>query len=440
MNGDLTIPEADVVILATGLRGDFTLYEDLQTPRGIWGAVDSARREPLFGSKDANVEAVNKSNCTYDVRFKDGSRKFGVDPGRIRSDDGTALDPSQITRGKLVKVKVNPSASAFIDNTNFTQVFAGRTRAGPMQGTEGLDLTLPIKCIKGNDLSNAHGTHAPLGIFFVGPRGGEFYNVDDLEAFGQDFQRVVKEIQENTVSIFLLAPPTAQTAVVIDESLKKHYRMNPPKDGIRPSQKWADLLQAGSARLRVNFGGGLGAAAALAAGAPRPRSRIDLPGRASSFVCKETRFLGTLALEWVGARLLLVLWKHFRFSSGFELRIIANPQSARETLCMDVYPPVDETGMQSVKHIFREREGLLLAVTRDLLLETALERAQAQRGAQGGRGAAAKSFLDAAVLTGAVGGARARDVRFTGRRHLKVTCVVGDDGIVKINESSFSTA
>ena len=319
------MPDADFVVLCTGLRADFRCYSRLGG--AIQRAAVRAQGLPLVGAGETAAKAF--------------------------------VDSDVVTRMEV-------------------PVFAKSN-----QDVYG-EMPIPIKYLREEVVTHSgairDGTFR-RGIFFVGPRGGKYYSQPQLrKIFNKEIQKVL-EIGENLVSIFLLAPITAQTAAYLNS------RWSAKSFG--HSLQWQKKLDAVRTRKRVSLkassSGATESAKGFVCGAVGP----------AMYVQKETRLLGTMGLDFVAARLLIVLWKYFSFavdgdSSGgdwtFKILVrgcvhdstgedgsVLQSQSERLQIMLsgdgEGWSFGDVASMESMRRCFVVREGLLLALIRDQLTE-----------------------------------------------------------------------
>ena len=213
------------------------------------------------------------------------------------------------------------------------------------------------------------------GIFFVGPRGGKYYTSAQLKIiFNKEIQKVL-QIGENLVSIFLLAPITAQTAGYL------HSRWS--AKSFNRSSGWARMVDSMQVRKVISLvpivaDDGDGGGGGDGGGAPPLQDFVCGDEGPARYRQKETRLLGNMALEFVAARLLVALWKYFRFvpttnggNDDFQMRVVVGKLGDEEkvSLRLDGWSFENETVQQEMRRCLVVCEALLLALVRDQLAE-----------------------------------------------------------------------
>eukprot|EP00943_MAST-04B_sp_MAST-4B-sp1_P004949 g4949.t1 len=314
---------ADYVVIATGLRPNFQCYSD-SLGDNVYQSAVTAFNEPNLAKKSAEM----------------------------------FIDNSDITMSKLPEELLKQTTP------QKNKIF------GNMQ--------IPIKALQNKQQKNIlplskHGRKH--GIFFVGPRGGTYYTKEQLEhLFNKEIQKVF-EISENLVSIFLLAPITAQTAAYVNLQHPANGRFNTTKY----CREWKSKVANIQKRFRIGISSTNDDNREYASEFPLLENSVNYLGP-SLFLQKETRLLGAFALEFIAARFLIILWKHFTFENANEtndswvmkVRIKCASQYFIFEILNDNNHFIETREMAcEMKRRLEVREGLFLALLRDQFTEVA---------------------------------------------------------------------
>ena len=345
---------ADYVVIATGLRPNFKFYSE-SLGDNIYGSAVRAFNEPNLAKKSAEI----------------------------------FIDNSDITMSKLPEELLKQTTP------QKKKIF------GNMQ--------IPVKALHNKQqknilpLSKNGGKH---GIFFVGPRGGKYYTKEQLkDLFNKEIQKVF-EISENLVSIFLLAPITAQTAAYVN---LQHPATNDRYNPTNYCRKWKSKLTNIHKRFRIGVSNTNNNNREYASEFPLLENSVNYLGP-SLFLQKESRLLGAFALEFIAARFLIILWKHFTFENAnanndswvMKVRIKCESQHFVFEMLNDNNHFIETKEMAcEMKRRLEVREGLFLALLRDQFTELGND----------------------------------NKATFSLNRSLQAKCVIGTNGIVDVAQS-----